>query len=267
MRRLRAAAEKRPLGRSQTHQAKQETTQAGAFLVWLADRGRTIEHCRQADLDAWHTEKTATRRPTQTFLRWCMKTGRMPSLALPPQVITQDQAPLHQHRRLAILRRVLNDGSLPPRSRTVAALVLLCAQPVSRIVRLTIDDITADGTTVAVRLGDPPSPLPEPVAGLIRAYVHSRQHLPYASSRSARWLFPGRQPGQPMNPGSLQAHLREIGAPPQRGRASAIRQLVLQAPAPVIAKALGYHDKTATRMVTEASGIWSRYAPGDHGRA
>ncbi|GAA2317243.1 hypothetical protein GCM10010234_74180 [Streptomyces hawaiiensis] len=35
---------------------------------------------------------------------------------------------------------------------------------------------------------------------------------------------------------------------------------VSQAPAPVIAKALGYHDKTATRLVTEAGGTWSRYA-------
>ncbi|MGW7433332.1 hypothetical protein ACWGIN_27805 [Streptomyces sp. NPDC054861] len=65
---------------------------------------------------------------------------------------------------------------------------------------------------------------------------------------------------------SLQVHLREIGVPPQRGRTSAIRQLVLQAPAPVIAKALGYHDKTAARLVTEAGGTWSRYAPGDHQR-
>ncbi|QIY73748.1 hypothetical protein HEP84_36015 [Streptomyces sp. RLB1-33] len=40
--------------------------------------------------------------------------------------------------------------------------------------------------------------------------------------------------------------------------------LVLQAPAPVIAKALGYHDKTTTRLVTEAGGTWSRYARGDH---
>ncbi|MFD7611491.1 hypothetical protein [Streptomyces sp. NPDC059828] len=31
-----------------------------------------------------------------------------------------------------------------------------------RIVRLIIDDITDDGTTVTVRLGDPPSPLPKP---------------------------------------------------------------------------------------------------------
>ena len=69
-----------------------------------------------------------------------------------------------------------------------------------------------------------------------------------------------------MNPGSLQAHLREIGVPPQRGMTSAIRRLVLQAPAPVIAKALGYHEKTATGLVTEAGGTWSRYAPGHHGR-
>jgi hypothetical protein len=145
--------------------------------------------------------------------------------------------------------------------------LLLYAQPVSRIVRRTVDDITADGTTtVTVQLGDPPSPLPESVADVMRTYIRSRQHLPYASSRSAQWLFPGRQPGQSMNPVSLQVHLREIGVPPQRGRASAIRQLVLQAPAPVIAKALGYHDKTATRLITEAGGTWSRYAPGDHQR-
>ncbi|MFD3822505.1 hypothetical protein [Streptomyces sp. NPDC058625] len=69
-----------------------------------------------------------------------------------------------------------------------------------------------------------------------------------------------------MNPVGLRVHLREIGVPPQRGRISAIRQLVLQAPAPVIAKALGCHDETATRLVTEAGGTWSRYALGDHQR-
>ncbi|MEU7339644.1 hypothetical protein [Streptomyces sp. NPDC007074] len=47
-------------------------------------------------------------------------------LTLPPQIINQDQAPLHQHRRLAILRRTLNDDSLSLRAaRVAAALVLL----------------------------------------------------------------------------------------------------------------------------------------------
>ncbi|MFJ7961590.1 hypothetical protein ACIQ62_35385 [Streptomyces sp. NPDC096319] len=32
------------------------------------------------------------------------------------------------------------------------------------------------------------------------------------------------------------------------------------------AKALGYHDKTAARLVTEAGRTWSRYFPGDHTR-
>ncbi|MDO0909439.1 hypothetical protein QQM39_00760 [Streptomyces sp. DT2A-34] len=155
-----------------------------SFLSWLADRGRTLEHCHQADVDAWHTEKPATRRPAQTFLRWCMKTSRMPRLTLPPQVINQDQAPLHQYRRLAILRRTRNDDSLPLRARVAAALVLLYAQPVTCIVRLTVDDVIDDGATLTVRLGDPPSPLPELVADLMRAYVQSRQHLPYASRRS-----------------------------------------------------------------------------------
>ncbi|MFG2577375.1 hypothetical protein [Streptomyces sp. NPDC048481] len=70
----------------------------------------------------------------------------------------------------------------------------------------------------------------------------------------------------PGTPRAFQAHLSEIGVPPQRGRTSAIRRLVLQAPAPVIAKTLGYHDKTATRLVTEAGGTWRRYTPGVHQR-
>ncbi|MFB6580537.1 hypothetical protein ACFCYC_24560 [Streptomyces sp. NPDC056402] len=266
MRRLRAKAEKGPLGRSPTHEAKQQVTQAGAFLVWLLDRGRTLDHCQQADLDAWHTEKYATRRPAQVFLRWCMEADTMPRLVLPTHVVKQDQTPMHQHRRLTLLRRVLNDDSPPLRSRVAAALVLLYAQPVSRIVRLTTDDIVDDGTTVTVRLGDPPSPLPAPVADLMGCYLAEHPNLAYASSRSSGWLFPGRQAGQPMHQTSLQDRLREIGIPPQRGRASSIRQLVLQAPAPVIAKAFGYHDKTTTHLVTEAGGTWSRYAPGDHKR-
>lgn len=49
---------------------------------------------------------------------------------------------------------------------------------------------------------------------------------------------------------AIVRHLHELP-----GRTPAIRQLVLQASAPVIAKALGYHDKTVTRLVTEAAGI------------
>lgn len=63
---------------------------------------------------------------------------------------------------------------------------------------------------------------------------------------------------------SLAALVRDLGIPGASVRAAALRQLVLQAPAPVIAQALGFHDKTTTRIAAEAGGSWNRYAPSDH---
>ncbi|MFH9611338.1 hypothetical protein [Streptomyces sp. NPDC017448] len=108
--------------------------------------------------------------------------------------------------------------------------------------------------------------MPKPVADLVRDYLRSLPARTPTVNLSARWLFPGRRPGQPMNPTSFLGPLRDLGVPAPRARTSAIRHLVLQAPAPAIAKALGYHAKTASRLVTEADGTWSRYAPGEHTR-
>ncbi|MBL3670835.1 hypothetical protein JL475_33750 [Streptomyces sp. M2CJ-2] len=69
-----------------------------------------------------------------------------------------------------------------------------------------------------------------------------------------------------MTPDTLEIRLRHLGFPTQRGRASAIRRLVLQAPAPVVARMLGYHDDTTAQLAAEAGGTWKRYAPGDHAR-
>ena len=144
---------------------------------------------------------------------------------------------MYRHRRLANLRRILNDDSLRMRARVAAALLLLYAQPVTRIVRLTADGVVDEGATATVRLGDPPSPLPEPVADLMRAYVQSCRHLPYAGSRSSHGLFPGRQPGQPMNPVSLQVHLRKIGVPPPVGSSRYSRTMPGQASCSTTARA------------------------------
>jgi hypothetical protein len=146
--------------------------------------------------------------------------------------------------------------------RLAACLLLLFAQPVTRIVRLTIDDITTtvDGQ-VFLRLGDPPTPVPEPFGQLLLDLTAARQNMTTAANPDARWLFPGRRAGQPLNPGTLSQLLRDIDIPSRAARTAAIRQLVLQAPAPVVARMLGYHDVTATRLVSEAGGTWGRYAP------
>jgi hypothetical protein len=47
---------------------------------------------------------------------------------------------------------------------------------------------------------------------------------------------------------------------------AALRQLVLQAPAPVIATMLGYSHEGTAQVAAEVGSPWSRYAPGDHAR-
>lgn len=263
LRHLREMAERQQLGDSQTRKAKAEITQAGAFLAWLSSHGRTIKGCRQGDIDAWYTKNIATRRPAQTFIRWCMKSGRMPHLVLPPQTLYTHHPSLTEHGRWAMLRRILQDTTPPPHSRVAAALVLLYAQPVTRLTRLTLDDITTDQKTTYIRLGEPPCPLPEPIADLLHAYIHT---LKDRGDENPQWLFPGRRPNQPMHPVSLQTRLRKIGVPPRLVRTAAIRRLLLQVPAPVIAKALGYHDQTTSRLAIETAATWSRYGPGDHSK-
>ncbi|MFE7331279.1 hypothetical protein ACFU8W_41495 [Streptomyces sp. NPDC057565] len=69
-----------------------------------------------------------------------------------------------------------------------------------------------------------------------------------------------------MTPETLELRLRHLGFPTQRGRTAAIRHLVLQTPAPVVARMLGYHDDTTAQLAAEAGGTWQHYAPGDHSR-
>lgn len=251
LRKLRAKAAKSPLGTSTTQECRQQITQAGVFLVWLAARDVALSACTQADLDAWHAEKYATRRPAQAFLRWCMDTRRMSRLTIPNRPTTNPH-PMGRHQRVTFLQRVLADEATSLRVRVAACLVLLFAQPVSRIVRMTTDDILRDGQRVALRLGDPPTPVPEPVAHLLLGYLQALPASTPAITQNSPWLFPGRRASQPMHPGTLRDALRALGVPAEKGRTSAIRQLVLQAPAPVVAQALGYHDKSTTRIATDA---------------
>ncbi|MEV6971143.1 hypothetical protein AB0M47_39195 [Hamadaea sp. NPDC051192] len=55
--------------------------------------------------------------------------------------------------------------------------MLLYAQPVSRLIRLTTDDIIIDDEDIGLRLGDPPSPVPEPFAELLLRLRDERRDM------------------------------------------------------------------------------------------
>jgi site-specific recombinase XerD len=151
-------------------------------------------------------------------------------------------------------------------ARAAAIIVLLYAQPLSRVVRLTVEDVIRDGGQVLLRLGEPPTPVPGPAADLLLEWIGSRGNMNTATNRNSPWLFPGRRAGQPMNPAVLAALVNNIGVPATPGRVSAIRQHVLEVPALVVADALSYHPKTTAKLASLVGGTFSRYAPGDHER-
>jgi hypothetical protein len=89
-----------------------------------------------------------------------------------------------QQRRLTLLRKYLTDDQEPVAARVAACLLLLYALPISRILRLTRDDLLDAGDELLLRLGDPPTPVPDPLAPLLR-------RLAAAAPPPHGWLFPG----------------------------------------------------------------------------
>jgi hypothetical protein len=256
--RMRARAASQFLTSGTRNAAAHEFSKARQYLVWLADRGRCLQDSTQADIDAWYATATDP-DATRTFLKWAIASRAMPRLDVPARRHAE-RTPISQHRRLALIRQFLTDKRIELRTRVAGCLLLLYAQPVSRLARLTLDDIiTGDDGQVFIRLGDPPTPVPEPFAAMLTELAANRVNMNTAANPGCQWLFPGQRVGQPLMPIGLRRQLHELGIPLTQARTAAFRQLVLQAPPPVVARSLGFDYGTATEHAIAAGGNWNRY--------
>jgi hypothetical protein len=254
--RLRATAAARPLRSTARQYAMLQFTQAQNFLHWLDQDGIRPAGLAQARIDTWFaTRKVHERQHVRGFLLWATGNGALPRhLDIPTVTFQSGAAALPQQQRTELLRRFLAPGHEPHPGIAAACLLLLYAQPLTRIHRLTASDILDDGSQMHIRFGDPPAPVPAPLAEILR-------QLP--RNPDSPWLFPGLLPGQPIGYPTLREQVSHLGLPMRQARISALRQLVLDAPAPVIAGALGFHQTTTTRQVAHAGGTWNRY-PASH---
>ena len=100
---------------------------------------------------------------------------------------------MDQQRRLALIKRVHEDRSIELVDRLVALLILLYAQPLSRILRLTVADVQIGNRQVLLRLGDPPVPVPPPFDQALVDFLASRPNTTTATNPASQWLFPGRR--------------------------------------------------------------------------
>jgi hypothetical protein len=120
------------------------------------------------------------------------------------------------HRRLALLNRFLADQRIPLRTRVAGCLLLLYAQAVTRLVRLTVDDVIDHHGQVSIRLGDPPTPVPEPFAAILTELAANRANMNTAANPACPWLFPGGRAGQPLTRARSCSRSARSASPPPR---------------------------------------------------
>jgi hypothetical protein len=78
----------------------------------------------------------------------------------------------HDPRDLA--RRLVGDPETPARERVAAILVAVYAQPIVRVARFTIDQITITDTATTITFAHTPVTIPAPAADAVRAWLDQR---------------------------------------------------------------------------------------------
>jgi hypothetical protein len=151
---------------------------------------------------------------TQTipFLRWCMDQQLMRRVFI-KRIRAENPAPISQSIRLKMIRDLLTGEDYPLFARVVSLLVLLYAQPLTRIVQLRVDDIPREEDGVSIRLGAPPSPVPEPFASLLLRLLRERPDMSMATNGASPWLLPGRLAGRPLNAVTVGRRIISAGVP------------------------------------------------------
>jgi hypothetical protein len=196
------------------------------------------------------------------FLKWAIATKRCRKLRVP--TAKRSNAPvLDQTERLEILKRLLDPdtGRLERLERRVAGmLVVLVAQPISRIVSLRVDQLAIDGDDVGICFGQGVTPIPMPFASMVRELASKRPHLNGAANPTSPWLLPGTAAGRHICPSTLHMPTARMGIDSVAARTAALRQLVLDCPPSVVATLLGYRPATIDRHAVQAGSRWASYA-------
>lgn len=261
LRRLRRKSERHRTTPNQAAGVRSEVTAGIKLLAWLRNSGRTLATCSQHDIDRWLSAGGSTRYHARAFVDWAAEHGYSPDLEIPLRVPALTLARIEDDRRWALARRLLHDNTLALEDRVAGLLLLLYAQPLERIARLTRDQIIRDDGTVLLALAAEPLRLDPPVDDLVCVLAEKR-HGRAVTGRTSNhpWLFPGGAPGHPISASRLAVRLRALDIQPRAGRNAALMDLAGKLPAVVVSRLLGLHIQSATRWTHRAGQSTDDYA-------
>jgi hypothetical protein len=261
LRRLRRRAGSQHVTGGQAATVQRHIRAAITLLDWLTGRGLDLAGARQGDLDTWLASDHATHHgEAGNFVRWARR-QKLTSLDFAATKWDGPTGVIDAEARWRHARRLLHDDTVKPEDRVAGLLLLLYAQGLAAISRLTLDHVDAGEQHVRLRLGREPIVLPEPLDALVLQLVASRRGLAALGDQgNSRWLFPGGQPGQPISACQLGERLRKLELRPGPARSTALFGLAAELPAALLARLLGIHISVAVAWQRASSGDWTAYA-------
>lgn len=251
-------------GQTSIHSApnlRRQVAHIAGFLADLHAQQRSLTDCCQADVDAWFAQPNKTAILVRPFLHWAQQHRHLPSqLELPPGRQPGTRTAVDIEHRWQLARRLISDTGIAPDDRVAGALVVLYAQPLTRIVGLTTSHVHhfADGRTT-IDLTGHHIELPDPLANLARQLPHRRLAGTVDQLPTNR-LFPARRADRHITTTALGNRLRRLGIEPRRTRLAALTQLASEIPPAILANAIGVSARTATQWVTTSGGDYAAYS-------
>ena len=235
---------------------------AAELTLFTQSLGLTLAELRQEQLDRWLESGSTATRHIRPFLKWAIRGRLIAPLTAPPPTARSHTEPLASETRLRLVRRLLEEEGLDLRDRVGGCLILLYAQPLSRILMLTSDRVSTTGGRVVIHLGRTPLELPEPLGALTARLAHERRGRASTAKPTIAppWLFQGMRIGEPLDETYFRRRLKRLGIMPLTGRTAALITLAAAMPPTILADLLGISESAATKWYQLAGGEWGRYA-------
>jgi hypothetical protein len=236
--------------------ARSLVNEAITLTCWLHAQQLELRDLRQDLLDAWIADGPGIRRRARLFTAWLQRADITGALHVDWPYDFPQRPPLQDEQRLAVLRRLLHDHELGLRERFAGSVLLLYAQPLTRIAQLCTSDITmTDRGETAITFARGANVLPEPLASIALALRCQR----VADGEQDGWLLPGRKPGTHITAEHLRKRLAVHGITSRPGRHGALLALAGRLPAPILAERLGIHQARAAQWARAAGATYSGY--------
>ena len=260
LRPLRAQSAAIPLSDSAHNGRKRQLKAAVTFLVWLEADGHTLADCTQEVVDRWAATGLPGWDGARPFLSWARQQRLVGPLEFPQRPGRASPSLIATEERWAAAQRLLHEPGIDPAVSVAGLLVVLYAQPLTRIARIRTDQIRTTESHTELHLGASPIRLPPPLDAHIAALMQRhRARTVSEMTNDEAWLFPGAMPGRPLHASTLGRRLSELGVATTVHRQAALAHLAATMPAAIVADLLGVSIATATRLAQLTGRPWSDY--------